>query len=356
MENVQSKPSERYFSIDLIRTLAIVMVVLVHSSGFPYRIQGEITSTVVLDWFTADVSAAIGFLGVPLFVMLSGAMLLEPAKADEPLGVYFRKRFDRIAFPMMFWTVVYFAWDYFIHGKPLTLYSVSQGLSSGSYGHLWFLYLLLGLYLLTPVLRVLIKHIDRKRFTFLLSVWFVGTISTPAIHTFTSLSYNPLTFLFLDWLGYFLLGIFLLYTKVRSWILYAALTLGLLGAILGEWFLTAMYGEQYAGFFHGYLSFNMIIASAALFMILLAIPKEKIESRYPIVNRVIHWIGQNTLPIYLVHVIVLETLQFGLLGFTLIDKNNLIVEIPLATFVAFSLSVAIIYPLKKIPYVKKLIG
>jgi surface polysaccharide O-acyltransferase-like enzyme len=196
---VQSKRPEVNYSPDLIRTLAIGMVILLHCSGFPYSIQGEITPTVILDWFTSNVYAAFGILGVPLFVLLSGSLLLEPSKANEPMRVFFKKRFNRIGFPLIFWTIAYFAWSHYVHGKPLTLFNISQGLLTGSYDHLWFLYLLIGLYLVTPILRVLVRYIDRKKFTLLLSLWFVGTVITPAIHTFTTFTFNPVVFVFMDW-------------------------------------------------------------------------------------------------------------------------------------------------------------
>ena len=110
------------------------------------------------------------------------------------------------------------------------------------------------------------------------------------------------------------------------------------------------------GYFHGYLSFNMILASAALFLLLISIPQSKVESQGKRFNSVIRWIGQNTLPIYVVHILVLETLQMGLLGFTLPYTGDLIIDAPFTTAVVFGISVLIIYPLKKIPYLKNLIG
>jgi surface polysaccharide O-acyltransferase-like enzyme len=332
------------------------MVILLHCSGFPYSIQGEITPTVILDWFTSNVYAAFGILGVPLFVLLSGSLLLEPSKANEPMRVFFKKRFNRIGFPLIFWTIAYFAWSHYVHGKPLTLFNISQGLLTGSYDHLWFLYLLIGLYLVTPILRVLVRYIDRKKFTLLLSLWFVGTVITPAIHTFTTFTFNPVVFVFMDWGGYFLLGIFLLQTKSRSRIVYVVAASGILIAVLGDWLITATLGETYTGFFHGYVSFDIILASAALFLLLVTIPPSRAESRYSGVNRLIHWTGQNTLPIYLIHMMVLESLALGLFGVTLPYIGLSIVRIPLTAFLVFLLSAAIVYPLMRIPYVKRLIG
>lgn len=353
---MKSKPVNVNYPVDLIRTIAILMVILVHASFFPYKIPSEITSTVIINWFTADVYGAIGYLGVPLFVMLSGALLLNPAKADESMGEFFKKRFHRIGLPLVFWTAVYFIWSFTVYDKPVTLFNIGQGLISGSYPILWFLYLLVGLYAVTPILRILVKHIDRNKFTLLIALWFAGTISVPIIHTFTNLSFNPVMFVFTDWVGFFLLGIYLVNTKIHSAVAYLGLAFGLLVAIFGEWFLTAAMGEQATGYFHGYLSFNMIIASAALFLILISIPKSRIDSGNATVNRLIHWIEQNTLPLYLVHVIVLETLHLGLLGFSFPYTNNLLIDVPLIALVTFVLSAAIIYPLKKITCVAKLIG
>jgi len=355
-DSLQCKPTNVDYPVDLIRTIAIVMVVLVHASFFPYSIPGAITPMVMVNWFTADIYGAIGYLGVPIFVMLSGALLLNPAKADEPMGVFFKKRFNRIGLPLIFWTVLYFIWSFTVRGTPFTLSNIMEGLLSGAYPILWFLYLLVGLYLVTPMLRVLVKHIDRKKFTFLLVVWFAGAVVIPLIHTFTAFDYYPVIFVFTDWAGYFLLGIYLLKTKMRRSMTYLAVAFGLLVAIVGDWLLTATAGETATGFFHGYLSFNMIIASAVLFLILVGIPRTRVESGNGVVNRVVHWVGQNTLPIFLVHIIVLESLQLGLLGFTFPYTYNLIVDVPFLAFVTFVLTVVIVYLLKKIPYLKRFIG
>ena len=354
--DLQSKQAKVNYPVDLIRTIAIGMVILVHASVFPYKIPGEITPTVMVNWFTADIFGAIGYLGVPLFVMLSGALLLNPAKVDEPMGEFFRKRFNRIGLPLIFWTVVYFIWSFTVWEKPVTLFNIGQGLISGSYPILWFLYLLVGLYLITPILRTLVKHIDRNQFKLLLAMWFIGTISVPLIHNFTNFNFNPLMFVITDWVGFFLLGIYLTETKIHSTIAYIGLIFGLLVAILGDWFLTASMGEQFTGYFHGYLSFNMIIASAALFLILIRIPYSSIDSGNNAINRLIKWIEHNTLPIYLVHIIVIESLQLGLLGFSFPYTNNLLVDAPLLALVTFVLTATIVYPLKKIPFVMRLIG
>ncbi len=332
------------------------MVVLVHCSSFPYSIPGTITPTIMVNWFASDIYGAVGYLGVPLFIILSGALLLTPAKADEPLSAFYKKRFYRVGLPLIFWTIFYFFWSFNIRGTPFTLDNVLQGLLSGSYPLLWFLYLMVGLYLITPMLRILVKYMDQKKYTLLLSFWFIGTVLTPIIHTFTPFFFNPLSFIVLDWVGYFLLGVYLLNTKISSWLAYVGLIGGLLVAVIGDWLLTATMGQAYTGFFHAYLGFNMIIAAASLFLLLTRIPKSRIENGNRTLSRLIHWIGKNTLPIYLIHIIVLETLELGLLGFTFPYTGVFVVDVLVMAVITFVVSAAIIYPLKKIPYISKIVG
>lgn len=295
-------------------------------------------------------------LGVPLFVMLTGALLLNPNRDNEPLRVFYKKRLDRIALPFIFWTVLYFAWTFTVLAKPLTLYSIGQGLIGGSYYHLWYLYLLMGLYAVTPVLRVLVKHLDRKLFTYLLLLWFAGTVATPLIHTFTVFKFSPVAFVFFDWVGYFLLGAYLLESNIRRSRAYLVVFIGLFGAIVGEWFLTATTGQQYTGYFHNYMSATIIIASVAFFFILISLDTSKLGS-HAILSRVIHWVSMNTLPIYLIHMLVLVTLTTNVLGVWLNTLTFIrLIDVPIFAAIVFAVSAGIVYVLKRIPYLKKLVG
>jgi surface polysaccharide O-acyltransferase-like enzyme len=176
---------------------------LVHTTHFPYFIPDTITSNdaVISNWFTVDIYGAIANMGVPLFVMLSGALLLDAAKADEPMKVFYKKRFMRVGIPMIFWTIIYFAWSAFLNGQPLTSVDVLKGVLMGSSGHLWFLYLLVGLYMITPFLRILVKHMDRRKFQYLLLIWLVGNEAVPFINQFAPFGYNPVMFVITGWVG-----------------------------------------------------------------------------------------------------------------------------------------------------------
>jgi surface polysaccharide O-acyltransferase-like enzyme len=352
------KSGDNSAPVNLIRTVAIVLVILLHASIEAYPTVDLMSPQGVQIWWASNIYDSIARVCIPLFVMLAGALLLQPSKADEPIGVFFRKRLSRIGVPFLFWGAAYFIWSFWVNGKPLNSANIAQGILTGPYYQFWFLYLLIGLYLVTPVLRVFFEHADWRILKYLIIVWFVGTAIIPLMTLFGPYSLNEGVFVFTGWLGYFLLGAYLLRVQLhRRWLLYAGLLGGILWSIIGTYLTVGSLGEKFGAFFYDASSFNIIIASAALFLLLLAIPNQALKEKFPSFSRLLHVISVNTLPIFLFHVMVLEALQRGYFGFTLsITSMNPILEIPLITALTLIICLAVILPLKKLPYVKRIIG
>jgi surface polysaccharide O-acyltransferase-like enzyme len=294
--------------------------------------------------------------------MLTGALLLQPSKVDEPIRVFFKKRWNRIGLPFMFWSTAYFAWSFFVKGEALTLTSVLQGLLEGPYFQFWYLYVLAGLYILTPIIRVIVAHADWRIIRYFLLIWFVGASTIPLLTLYSNISpqasvFNQNVFVLTGLIGYFVLGAYVTKFRLRSSIIFSSLVLSSVWTIIGTYILVGTLGEKYSQFFLNASSFNVIIASVALFFILASVPSQTIANRFPNGNRLLKLISQNTLPIYLFHVMVLETLQKGYLDFKIsVTTMNPIIEIPLITAVTLLICLAIIVPLKKIPYVKRILG
>jgi surface polysaccharide O-acyltransferase-like enzyme len=343
---------------DLIRTIAIVLVIVLHAAIETHPIVTEINQAEVYRWWTVNFYSSIARPCIPLFVLLTGSLLLTPEKTTEPLPVFFKKRWNRIALPFIFWAVIYFAWTYFINNGALTLSDVTVGLLNAPYYHFWFLYLLVGLYLLTPILRVVASYAQRKTLKFFLILWFIGTAVVPIFDlVFEGFSVSSQIFIIVDWIGYYLLGAYLLKVQVKKLYLFIAVFIGFLWTMVGTYYATWFFGGTTGYFFYDYMAINVVITSIALFMLLLSVPKTQLPSKPRGANRLIKAIGQNSLPIFLIHVIILESLQKGLFGFTIsINTINPAIEIPLITVVTLFSSLAIVLALKKIPFMKKLIG
>jgi surface polysaccharide O-acyltransferase-like enzyme len=353
---VLQKTWETSVPVDLIRTVAVVLVIVVHAAIEPHPVVQVMDQAEVVRWFTVNSYDALAASSVPLFVMLSGALLLQPSKV-EPIRVFLKKRALRLGLPFIFWGTAYFAWRFFVNHEALSASSIVQGILTGPYYHFWFLYMLFGLYLITPVLRVVTTYAERKISRYFLLLCFFGTAIVPVIILLSGFSVELNLFAVTGWIGYFLLGYYLLETRVRSSTLYIFWLTGFLLTIVGTYAVTALVGGHSGLFFLDYLSASVILASASLFMVLLKVSPSALETRFPRGSRLIHFTGCSTLSIYLLHVMVLESLQKGYFGFQIsVNTMNPIVEIPLITIVTLFVSLGIVFLLKRIPVVKKIIG
>jgi len=353
---VDPKEGYSFLPVNLIRTVGIVLVILLHSSTEAYINIDLMSNQGVQIWWASNIFDSIARVCIPLFVMLAGALSLQPSKADEPLKLFFKKRWTRLGLPFIFWCVVYFVWGTFIHGTPLTPQSVTQGVLTGPHYHFWFIYLLVGLYLLTPILRVTLKYANRKILKYTLVVWFIGTAVAPAINIFGAFSLNANFFIFTGWLGYFILGAYLVKSEIKKGLLYVGLIGGLLLTMGGTYLIVGTLGEKFSQYFYDGFSVNMIIASICLFLLLLRAPNVSLLEHSNF-NKVLSLIGNNTLAIYLFHVIVLESLQNGYFGLTLsITSMNPFIGIPLSAALTLLICLVVIVPLKWIPYIKRVIG
>jgi surface polysaccharide O-acyltransferase-like enzyme len=284
-------------------------------------------------------------------------LLLQPSKI-EPVRVFLKKRLARLGLPFIFWGAAYFAWRFLVNHEAFSASSIVQGILTGPYYHFWFLYMLFGLYLITPVLRVVTAYAERKIIKYFLILWFLGTALVPLLVLLSGFAVEFKLFAVTGWVGYFVLGFYLLETRVRGSRLFILWLTGFLWTILGTYAVTALVGGHSGLFFLDYLSSaSMILAAASFFLLLSKVSPSAVRTRFPRVNRLICFIGQSTLSIYLLHVMVLESLQKGYFGFQIsVNTMNPIVEIPLITVVTLFVCVGIVFLLKRIPVVKKIIG
>ena len=348
--------SEINFHVNLVRTVAILLVILLHSANEPHPIVTDINQEEVFRWWAVTTYDSISQPCVPLFVMLSGALLLQPSKI-ETMGVFFKKRLNRIALPFLFWGIAYFLWRYYVQDEALPLASIVQGIETGPYYHFWFLYMITGLYLITPMLRVLVANSNQNLLRYSAVLWFVGTAVIPLLGLFDNNILANKIFLPVGWAGYFIMGPYLLKLRIKPLFLYTSLFTGILCTIIGTYIIALSLGGDYTYFFSNPLSANVIVSSVSMFLLLRRVSPSKIQNSHPRLNWVINKIGHNTLPIYLLHLIVLETLQNGYLGFRIsVNTLNPLYEAPLATALTLLICLGIILALKKIPFLQKVIG
>jgi len=103
-EELIQKPPMHLPWVDLIRVVAIYLVVVVHVSGQLTNIWGEIPNS---QWLIADIYGGIARISVPLFFMISGYLLLP---RSETLKDFYMRRMTKVLIPFVAWSLIYLGW------------------------------------------------------------------------------------------------------------------------------------------------------------------------------------------------------------------------------------------------------
>jgi surface polysaccharide O-acyltransferase-like enzyme len=378
--NLLSQERGSSVPVDLIRTVAIVGVLLLHAAN---DLTNQVVNTLeIFRWCTVDVYQSLGRVGVPLFVMLTGVLLLTPRLKPESMRSFFKKRWVRVGIPFIFWAVIYFLWDFLVNHQTISADNIIQGLLTGPYFQFWYIYMLLGLYLLTPLLRVVMAHADRSVLRFSLLLWFIGSAMLPVLALLTPYHLDANVLLIPTYVGYYLLGAYLINFEtlhIKRSYLAALMAVGVALTAIFTYVLAAGPGGATMFYFQDYSSGTMMLTSAALFLLLLTYPAAPKVCKEPLPDvgngmsslhkpvaaggvdsfgkKLLHLISENTLAIFFFHLIVIESLQKGFLGFAVNGNTiNSIVGVPLMVVLTLFICLAVIVPLKRVPYLKQLIG
>ncbi|MDR1991934.1 MAG: acyltransferase family protein [Nitrososphaerota archaeon] len=352
--------------VHLIRAVAITAAILVHAAGrwlITSQELNQLPPLGIVSWSTVLIYQCLAVLGVPLFLMLSGLLLLHPEKLQpekkESLRVFFKKRFTRIGLPFIFWTPIYFVWVYLTQNIPLTPGVIIQGTLNGAYTQFWYIYVLFGLYILTPLLRIIIIHAGQTLIKYFLGLWLIGAAILPFFSLIFPYQLNHNVFTITGYVGYFILGVYLCWVQpIDRKKTLGAMLLGITLTALGTYVLMVSGAGEGMYFFQAYLSPTVILASTMAFLLLLTVrpPSNQQKTKPALYNKLITTISQNTLGIFFVHVIVIETIQRGYVGFMLNREIlNPIIEVPLLTIITLFISLGIILLLKKIPHIEKVV-
>ena len=168
-----SKEPKRYFGIDLIRVLACFLVIEIHSGQLYYIVsEGGLIKSEKNIW--PGIFNSLATVCVPLFVMISGYLLL-PMKTDY--STFLKKRFTRILFPYVAFNIfynIYFYFRGFFELKAMLL-NIPKIFINFSIGHLWYIYMIIGVYLYVPIITPWIKTAEKKHFYYYFVIWIISS-------------------------------------------------------------------------------------------------------------------------------------------------------------------------------------
>ena len=299
--NLSSQKNQHIVWLDVVRFIAMFTVVCCHCTD-PFNFYPGTAPNIGEIKLWGAIYGSVLRPCVPLFVMITGALLL-PVRGDA--STFYKKRIPRVFYPFLIWSVLYnlFPWitgllglnpqiilDFFPYaGEEVMQQSFSVSLEyilmipfnfSILAVHMWYIYLLIGLYLYLPVFSAWVeKASERAKLMFLLA-WGV-TLLLPYYYQFVSnylwgtCSWNSfgMLYAFAGFNGYLLLGHYL---KNLEWSLKKTLAIGIpmfaagyAVTFLGFRHITALpeYTDEMLELFFTYCSLNVVMMTIPVFML-----------------------------------------------------------------------------------------
>ena len=254
--------------INNAKIIAAFAVIMLHiSSYFLYN------SYLDFNWWTANLFDSSARWCVPVFVMISGYLLLSPEKNYTTLDFY-KKRINRIIIPLIFWTVFFLAWTIFVAKinklpSPQFYHLLKQILRGSPYPHMWYLYMIISLYIFTPFLRKLVLTSSRKELFWLTAILFIISCITTIANDFSHSNSSIFLTWFLYYLPYFIAGYLIGYNKAshNTSLNLTIFILSVIATAAGCFVLTRSFDLTTGLYFYKYLSITVIPMSLSFFSI-----------------------------------------------------------------------------------------
>ena len=340
----ESGVRERVYYFDFLRVLGVFAVIILHIAASKWYS----TDINTFEWQVINFydSAPVRW-AVPVYVMISGALFLG---RDIPIKRLYSKNILRIVTAFLFWSFIYAARGYIKTGNFI---GMLKNFISGPF-HLWFLFMLTGLYIVIPFMRRIAESELLTKYFLALSFIFVFML--PPIITLIKFfapnhgnfiknfinSFSPQ--LVLGYSGYFLLGYYLNKINISPRLTRFIYILGIIGFV-GAIFMSvsaSLIRNKPNSTFYSPLSINALFESIGIFVLF----KKKFNWQSKIIRR----LSQYSFGAYLVH--SAGIMFAGKIG---VDKLilNPIISIPVTAIFVFVVSFIVSGVLNHIPVLKK---
>ncbi len=353
--------SSRLVYADILRIVAIFAIVIIHlSTGALY---GGTPGSMA--WNISLLFDSLFNWGTLVFIMLSGLFMLRPEKISS-LKHFYLGRLKRILIPFIIWAVIYELIRIGFSSEGYTFYSIvdiGKRLIEGQVQvHLWFIYMLIAMYLITPVLSRFANSATKNELIFYYAVWAIGLVVLPILKRYFSLGNGVTPYLDLNsYAGFYMLGYVLQKYELKikkTWFILLPVLIALKFIMV---YMTSMDAEHTVHFYRNRLSFNIIPIPILVFMLFKQINWSKIFPRKSYQYRLMVKYSALSYGIFLCHWLVLDTFKKGYLGFTITPYSVLGVELPIYfAFPIFILSIMIVIVvfvqlINRIPILNKLL-
>lgn len=335
--------NKRIFYLDWLRSFAIVMVLALHCIS-DYMVRADLFGSV--SWYVYLALNALARTGVPIFLMISGGLILSSEKTDD-FSSFYKKRLLHLAIPLVFWNLAYFILKSLFGSAGFDFGALLADLiNCGTEYHLWYLYTLIGIYLFAPFLRIIVKNCTIKQLCGLLVLMLLCSSIRPFFNTITPDGVYLFLFepMFNGYVALFLMGYIL--SKIeyspKMAVIFASLAVfGFAGSVILNHVSSSPAAVDFPA--NGGYSLCHYALAAGVFGL-----SKFIFTKATFLRPVISNLSKCSFGIYLVHVAVIK----GIVSFIMIDASP-IVSSAYIFALALPISWALSYLIGKIKYLNK---
>ena len=348
---------------DVLRVIAILAVIMLHVAAAHF----SDTDVFSFAWEMSNMWDGLVRWGVPVFVMISGALFLDPAREISFHKLYSKNIFHIISV-LLFWSVGYALIGFVTGSSQGNIEKLIAHTVLGHF-HLWFLYMLLGLYIIVPLLRPICKDMQLVRYFLILSLFFTFLIPTVTkvltgldlimpdsifsmgLKAINSLFDEHIHFHFtLGYVAYFVLGYYIhqldLLPKQRKIIYLLGVLGGVFSIVFGQ-FIAHTSHTNFDFYSGGNVTLYVLFESLAIFIFV----KYHIDMLSEKLIIFFNYLSKRVFGIYLIHAGIQSCLSkfFGISS----SSFNPLFSIPLLALLIFCLSWVGIEMIRKIPWLGK---
>ena len=343
------KTNERNLTIDFIKAFSIFGVIAIH-------VNSVLLTNTNISSFSWNVGLFYGVLfrqSVPLFLMASGAIMLNPDK-ELPLKRLYFHNILRIVVAMIFWGICYKMYHLIQSHQfttPILWHSFKEVLLFNQEFHFYYIHVILVTYIFLPVTRLLAKNADKKLYIYaLILLFFFGTVypTLRVFHPFRLLSgYTKqwtINFAYAS-IGYSLLGYYLKTypLSIKKSLCYTVT--GLFSTILFTVILSHHDNTLNEVFLQG-LSPTVFLSAIGMF---------GLSSHFNVkgfLKKIITYVSKASFFIYLSHLLILYAFQnYGITA----QMISPVISVPLITLMILGICILIYSIISKIPLLNQYI-
>ena len=326
----------REYAFDILRVISMIMVIIIHIANVYCRSFGMISTK---SYLISLIFNTICRVSVPIFFMISGTLLLDRSFNKEK---YF-KRVIKYAILIVVWDIIYLVWEYLFLG--VTYDKLYMLIIDPYRAHLWFLYTILVLYAVQPLLKLIMDKSNNVVKIILLTLWIILSLASminPYVAKF---------FTIFSYIGYFIIGKYL-YDFIKkidlrkynvSFILIMIICFSI--SIWMNYSLSIRLNQFYNLFF-AYRTPFIMISSFALYTLIIS------NYRKDSLNKFVTGLSDLSLGVYLIHGIFLDVT----VKVFIYSSINSLIGIPIFTIIIFVLSIISTFIIKKIKYLNYIIS